>query len=119
MLINVVGSAHGFLAADTGLFGCTCGPKHRGRELSDGSSCTHCLPTPQQKHKNEALPVIGLTAHMVNINVSKHGGKRREDRSANDPDWLGIPQTTSEITLPSSVVPIFYLSGQYHLDGLY
>lgn len=31
MLIEVVGSARGFLVSDTGLFGCTCEPRQRGK----------------------------------------------------------------------------------------
>lgn len=53
---------------------CTCA-KAEGSKLSDGRGWKDCLHTPQ-KHKNEAL-LIGLTGHMVNIYVSKRGGKRR------------------------------------------
>ena len=61
-----------------------------------------------------SAPVIDLTAHVVNINVSKHGRKKRKT-NASDPDWLWfLWLLVFKDYLPSSVVPVIVSSAPYN-----
>lgn len=86
--------------SDTGLFGWTCGPRHRGKRAVRRRQMYALFAHTAEVLKWSA-PVIGLTGHMVNINVSKQERKRKEDINATGPDWLAVPLTNWIQRLPS------------------
>lgn len=90
----------------------------RGKELSDGSSCTHGFAHTAEAWKR-SRPVIGLTGHMVNINVSEKHGRKKEKRRDTPVTQTGRgylwPLQRSPHLTDRSVFSC--LSAQYRPDG--